>query len=154
MTRCVRAMLTIIAHGTKASLLAEAIKLINEEDAGRIVSRSLEHVSHTRRPDPHKHLHELSSCCSVEGNTSLACYSFRQQGLTCDQSQQACQNGAVVILPAKASTQTTKPAKGSTTQTKLATLLGQKRVPLLQVLALQVVHIRDPAAGLSRQRFC
>ena len=82
-------LLTIVSHGAEASLLAKAIELIDEEDAGSVVSRSLEHVPHPRCPNAHKHLHEFCSCCSVEGHACFTCYGLCQQGLTCNQRQRS-----------------------------------------------------------------
>ena len=65
---------TVVAHGTEATLLAQAIKLVNEEDAGGIVSGPLEHVPHPGRPNAHKHLHELSPCRCEEGHPSFTSY--------------------------------------------------------------------------------
>ena len=79
---------TIITHGTEASLLAQPIKLINEEDAGGIVTCPLEHVPHPGRSNAHKHLHELSPCCCEERHPSFTSYGLCQQGLACIQSSE------------------------------------------------------------------
>ena len=76
-------LLTIVAHSAEASLLAKAIEFINEEDAGSIGTCPLEHVPDTGGADAHKHLHELSASCCVEGDPCLTSNGFGQQGLAC-----------------------------------------------------------------------
>ena len=83
-------MHTIIAHSTETSLLAQAIELIDEEDAGGVVSRPLEHVPHSGCPNAHKHLHELCAGCREERHSSLTRYGFRQQCLACSDSLTLC----------------------------------------------------------------
>lgn len=81
--RRVQAALTIVTHSAEASLFAQAVELVNEEDAGSVVACSRKHVPHSRCSNAHKHLHELCSCCSVEGHARLTSYGFCQEGFAC-----------------------------------------------------------------------
>ena len=80
-------LLTIVAHSAEASLLAKAIKLIDEEDAGSVGTRPLEHVPDAGGANAHKHLHELSASCCVEGHSCLTSNGFGQQGLACTKKE-------------------------------------------------------------------
>lgn len=73
---------TVIAHGVGGALLADAVKLVNEQDAGRRLARLLEHVAHSAGAHAHEDLHELRAGSRVEGDARLARNCLGQQRLS------------------------------------------------------------------------
>ena len=47
---------TVVAHGAGGALLADAVELVDEQDAGRAGARLLKHVPHAAGAHAHKHL--------------------------------------------------------------------------------------------------
>ena len=49
----------VVSSAPVLPCLAQAVKLVDEQDARGILPGLLEHVAHTGCPDPDKHLHKL-----------------------------------------------------------------------------------------------
>ena len=66
---------------SSASLPADGVDLVDEEDAGCVLSGHGEHVADTGRTHADKHLEELGARHGQEGNISLARSGFGEEGL-------------------------------------------------------------------------
>ncbi len=64
-----------------AAVTAYGIDLIDEDDAGRVLLRLLEHVAHARSAHAHEHLDEIRARNGEEGNVGFARDCARQQRL-------------------------------------------------------------------------
>ena len=49
------------ARHEQASVHTDSVKLVYEDDAGRLLLRLSKQLPHSSRPSPHKQLHELAS---------------------------------------------------------------------------------------------
>ena len=66
-----------------ATSTTDGINLVDEDDARRFCLCLLEEVAHTAGTHTHEHFHKLRTRQGEERHTSLACYSFGKQRLTC-----------------------------------------------------------------------
>lgn len=74
----------IVSHTQSLiSLPTDRVKLINENDAGRVLLGLFEHVSYSGGADTDEHLNELRCRDGEEGNACFTCYCLRQKCLTC-----------------------------------------------------------------------
>ena len=62
----------LVGHRPHAPRFSQRIKLIDEDDAGRLQLRLFEKVAHARRPDPHEHFHELRPADAEERHPGLS----------------------------------------------------------------------------------
>ena len=74
--------LVVAAAEARAAMPADGIDLVDEDDAGRVLLRLLEHVAHAARADADEHLDEVRARNREEGNVGLARDGARQQRLT------------------------------------------------------------------------
>mmetsp|Transcript_36633 Transcript_36633/g.68939 ORF Transcript_36633/g.68939 Transcript_36633/m.68939 type:complete len:453 (+) Transcript_36633:1295-2653(+) len=78
--------LLFVAHGPgpgdgEGAGRSDGVKLVNEDDARRLLSRLLKQVAHARRAHAHKHLRELRPRRREEGHLGLARNRLGQQRL-------------------------------------------------------------------------
>src|SRR5207248_1740459 len=65
----------------KPGVPADGVDLVDEDDAGGVLLRLLEHVAHARGADAHEHLHEVRAGDGEERHLGLAGNGARQQRL-------------------------------------------------------------------------
>mmetsp|Transcript_809 Transcript_809/g.1489 ORF Transcript_809/g.1489 Transcript_809/m.1489 type:complete len:326 (+) Transcript_809:667-1644(+) len=80
----VKRLLTLIIAATVASATgpAHGVDFVDEDDAGRVLFRLLEHVAHTAGTDAHEHLDKVGTGDGEEGHASLTRDGAGQQRLT------------------------------------------------------------------------
>ncbi len=74
--------LVIAAAKPGAAMTAHRINLINEDDAGRVLFRLIEHVAHAARADAHKHFNEVGTRNGEERHIRLTRNGAGEQCLT------------------------------------------------------------------------
>src|SRR5699024_2259173 len=74
--------LVVATADTRTALPPDRVELVDEDDAGRVVLRLLEHVTHPGGTDTDEHFHEVRTGDRVEGHTRLAGHGARQQRLS------------------------------------------------------------------------
>src|SRR5699024_9925313 len=74
--------LVVAAAHAGATLAADGVDLVAEDDAGRVLLRLLEQVAHTGGTDTDEHLHEVGAGDAVERHPGLAGHGAGQQRLT------------------------------------------------------------------------
>ena len=72
----------VTATEASATLTADSIDLVNEDDAGSVFLGLFEQVTNTTGTDAHEHLDELRAGDREEGDTRLTCNGLGEQGLT------------------------------------------------------------------------
>ena len=79
----VERLLSLVVAAAEAGTAdaAHGVDLVHEQDRGRGVFRSLEHVAHPRRAHAHEHLDELAARDREEGHARLAGHGPRQERL-------------------------------------------------------------------------
>jgi hypothetical protein len=79
----VEGLLALVMSATQAcaTVTADGIDFVDEDDAGRVFLGLLEHVAHARSADADEHLDEVGTGNREEGNLGLAGDGARQQGL-------------------------------------------------------------------------
>ena len=80
----VQGLLTLVvaAAHAGATLTADRVDLIDEDDARRVLLRLLKQVAHARRTHTDEHLHEVGTGNGEEGHARLAGHGAGQQRLT------------------------------------------------------------------------
>ncbi len=73
--------LVVTATEARAAMATDRVDLVDEDDAGRVLLRLLEHVAHARRADADEHLDEVGTGDREEGNVRLAGDGTREQRL-------------------------------------------------------------------------
>ena len=73
--------LVIAAAEAGAAMAADRVDLVDEDDAGRVLLRLLEHVAHARRADADEHLDEVGAGDGEERHVGLAGDGARQKRL-------------------------------------------------------------------------
>src|SRR6202011_6128207 len=73
--------LVIATAETGAAMAADRVDLVDEDDAGRVLLRLLEHVAHARRADTDEHLDEVGAGDREERDIGFAGDGARQQRL-------------------------------------------------------------------------
>ena len=66
----------------RASLAADGIDLVDEDDTGLALFRRVEQIAHTRRADTDKHFHEVGAAYREERNVRFARDGFGKQRFT------------------------------------------------------------------------
>ena len=93
--------LVVAATQARATLAADGVDLVDEDDAGRVLLGVLEHVAHARRTHADEHLDEVGTRNAEERHLGLAGDRLGQQRLAgagrADQ-QQAARNAAAEFL--------------------------------------------------------
>src|SRR3569623_1198775 len=74
--------LVMTAAEAGAAMTADRVDFIDEDAAGRVLLRLLEHIAHARRAHAHEHLDEIGTRDREERHLGLAGNGFRQQRLT------------------------------------------------------------------------
>ncbi len=74
--------LVVATAETRAALATHCINFINEDNAGRILLRVLEHVANTSRANTDEHFYEVGTGNGKERNLRFACNRFGEQRLT------------------------------------------------------------------------
>lgn len=74
---------TIALLPADGPLLADAVKLVHEQDAGRMLAGLLKHASDTSSTHAHVHFFELAASNAEEGNASFSSHGAGQQGFAC-----------------------------------------------------------------------
>ena len=73
--------LVVTAAEARAAMAADGVDLVDEDDAGRVLLRLLEHVAHARGADADEHLDEVGAGDREERHLGLARDGARQQSL-------------------------------------------------------------------------
>ncbi len=73
--------LVVTAAEARAAMPADRIDLVDEDDAGSVLLRLVEHVAHARGADADEHLDEIGAGDREERNLGLACDRLREQRL-------------------------------------------------------------------------
>ena len=73
--------LVVSAAQACAAVAAHRVDLVDEDDAGGVLLRLLEHVVHARGADTHEHFDEIGAGDGEEGNLGLARDGTREQSL-------------------------------------------------------------------------
>ena len=76
------AFVVATAHAGTATLAADGVDLIDEDDGRSVLLGLVEQVAHTGGAKAHEHLHEVGAGHGVERHAGLACDGARQQRLT------------------------------------------------------------------------
>jgi hypothetical protein len=92
--------LVIAAAETGAAMTADSVDLVDEDDAGRVLLRLLEHVAYAACADAHEHFDEVGARDGEERNVCFARDRARDQGLT--RARRADQQRAFGDLAAEA----------------------------------------------------
>ncbi len=64
--------LVVPAAEARATMTADGVDLVDEDDARRVLLALLEEIAHAARADPDEHLHEVRAGDAEEGNARLA----------------------------------------------------------------------------------